>query len=45
MSLNDHLTPHYARKWLRQNPDAPRFFELRASAADAPASRQMDLGL
>lgn len=35
----------YARKWLAQNPEAPRFFRTCASAMDAAPSRQMELGV
>lgn len=41
--VNNDATAGYARKWLAKHPEAGRFFETRASAADVPPDRQMNL--
>jgi hypothetical protein len=45
LDANNDLTPHYARKWLRLHPQYPRFFEVRASAADTDDVRSPQLEL
>ncbi len=42
--LNDHWSPHFARRWLIQHPDHPGFFELRnsdATPAEMPLFRAL----
>jgi hypothetical protein len=43
--INNNFAAYYARAYLAMRPDRQRFFELRASMADAAHSPQMELGL
>lgn len=43
--VDNRFSAYAARAYLALRPDRPRFFELRASQADAAPSRQMELGL
>jgi hypothetical protein len=45
VDVDNRFSSHAARAYLAMRPDRPRFFELRASQADARPSPQMELGV
>ncbi len=42
--IDNRFSPFAARAYLAARPDRPKFFELRASQADAGSTLQMGLG-